>query len=192
MEKQTEKDLTQEIIEAATEVFAREGLKFKMQEVAELLHISKKTIYTQFESKEELLLAMLDEGFARIHEKKRALLSSDLPPREKLREVMIALPDEYSSVDFRQLDHLNEKYPLAAKRLADYLDNGWENVETLIEQGEKEGWLRKGISVPILKTMFSATLQSFLMDEQLEKQGIGYAQALDAMMDLLMLGMLEK
>ena len=44
----------------AMQLFRQQGLHFTMQQVAEPLHISKKTIYTVYPSKEALLLDMVD------------------------------------------------------------------------------------------------------------------------------------
>ena len=43
----------------AMQLFRQQGLHFTMQQVAEPLHISKKTIYTVYPSKEALLLDMV-------------------------------------------------------------------------------------------------------------------------------------
>ena len=48
----------------AMQLFRQQGLHFTMQQVAEPLHISKKTIYTVYPSKEALLLDMVDHAFA--------------------------------------------------------------------------------------------------------------------------------
>ena len=184
--------LQSQILDSTAEIFSRSGLNFTMQDVAKEMHISKKTIYTAFPSKEELLNAMLDRGFELIHRAKDAILSSDMPPAEKLRKVMIALPDEFASLDYRQMDHLEEKYPMTAARLAYHLESNWEPVDRLIRQGMEEGWLRKDLDLPILKISFSATLRSFLFSSGLEQNQIPYTQALDRFMDLLMAGMLAR
>ena len=49
---------------AGMALFRREGLRFTMQQAAEAIHISKKTIYTVYPSKEALLLDMVDDAFA--------------------------------------------------------------------------------------------------------------------------------
>ena len=49
------------------ELFRRDGLRFTMQQAAAMMHISKKTIYAVYPSKEALLLDMVDHAFAKIH-----------------------------------------------------------------------------------------------------------------------------
>ena len=59
----------------AMQLFRQQGLHFTMQQVAEPLHISKKTIYTVYPSKEALLLDMVDHAFAEIHRCKQEILA---------------------------------------------------------------------------------------------------------------------
>ena len=64
-------ELRERMIGAATALFQAKGLWFTLQEVADALHISKKTIYTLYPSKEALLLDMVDDLFVRIHQEKQ-------------------------------------------------------------------------------------------------------------------------
>lgn len=98
----------------AMQLFRQQGLHFTMQQVAEPLHISKKTIYTVYPSKEALLLDMVDHAFAEIHRCKQEILAGGGTLQEKLRAVIIAMPAEYAALDLRQMKELDEKYPVVA------------------------------------------------------------------------------
>jgi len=93
----------------AMQLFRQQGLHFTMQQVAEPLHISKKTIYTVYPSKETLLLDMVDHAFADIHRCKQEILAGNGTLQEKLRAVIIAMPAEYAALDLRQMKELDEK-----------------------------------------------------------------------------------
>ena len=54
--------MREKIIDTAIEEFTRNGLKFTMNDVAKALGISKKTIYTVFESKQDVLMAIADRA----------------------------------------------------------------------------------------------------------------------------------
>ena len=184
-------ELREEIILTAIRLFDRKGLKFTMQDVAQELHISKKTIYVEFDSKESLLAGILDYGFGRIRAAKQKVLDMDLPLPEKLARVMIALPEDYRMLDFRRLSGLHEKYPAAAERLGQYLESDWEPVFALMDQGVSEGILRP-VPHAVIQLIVSGSIDRFLSDEKLTESGIAYQEALDAMMDLLMRGMLRQ
>ena len=99
------------------ELFRRDGLRFTMQQAAAMMHISKKTIYAVYPSKEALLLDMVDDAFTRIHARKQRILDGPGTLAEKLRAVIIALPEEYTALDLQQMDFLDEKYPRVAARV---------------------------------------------------------------------------
>ena len=172
-------------------LFRREGLRFTMQEAARAIHISKKTIYAVYPSKEALLLDMVDDAFAQIHARKQAILDGPGTLTDKLRAVIIALPEEYTALDLQQMDLRDEKYPRVAARVRRHLETGWEPTLALLQQAMEEGVIRT-VSLPVLQRMISASIESFLADRTLEQQGIPYAGALDEMMGILLEGLLTR
>ncbi len=181
-------ELRERIILAATELFQKMGLKFTMQEVAAALSISKKTIYTVYLSKEALLLDMIDGLFADIHRKKAELAAEDAPVEERIRKVIVALPEQYAAMDFRLLDELEEKYPAAAKRVHEHLETNWEPTVALLEEGMAQGKIRR-VSIPLLQQMIVASIERFLSDEN----NIGrYADTLEEMIDIIMNGIIRR
>ena len=177
-------ELRGRIISVATELFQKTGLKFTMQEVAASLSISKKTIYTVYPSKEALLLDMIDGLFADIHRKKAELAAQDAPVEERISKVIVALPEQYSAMDFRLLDELEEKYPAAAKRVRKHLETHWEPTVALLEEGMSAGKIRR-VSIPLLQQMIVASIERFLSDESSRGR---YADTLEEMIDIIMNG----
>lgn len=177
-------DLRERIIAEATEMFQMSGLKFTMQEVAASLNISKKTIYTVYQSKEALLVDMIDGLFDDIHRKKAELAAADVPIEERIRTVIVALPEQYSAMDFSLLGELEEKYPAAAKRVREHLETNWEPTIALLEEGMSENKIRS-VSIPVLQQMIVASIEYFLSNE---KNKDCYAETLETMIDIIMNG----
>ena len=180
-------DLRTQILDAAAKLFQAEGLGFTMQQVAAALHISKKTIYTVYSDKEALLLDMVDMLFEKIHRRKAELAALPLPLEERLRAVIIALPEEYAALDFRQLDALEEKYPAVAARVRRHLETGWEPTIQLLEQGIAEKRIRP-VNLTVLRRVLTAAFQQLLSGAN---DGSSYAAELDDMMDIFMNGIKE-
>lgn len=180
-------DLRTQILDAAAKLFQAEGLGFTMQQVAAALHISKKTIYTVYSDKEALLLDMVDMLFEKIHRRKAELAALPLPLEERLRAVIIALPEEYAALDFRQLDALEEKYPAVAARVRRHLETGWEPTMALLEQGIAEKRIRP-VNLTVLRRVLTAAFQQLLSGAN---DGSSYAAELDDMMDIFMNGIKE-
>ena len=114
----------------AMQLFRQQGLHFTMQQVAEPLHISKKTIYTVYPSKEALLLDMVDHAFAEIHRCKQEILAGGGTLQERLRAVIIAMPAEYAALDLRQMITASIESFLADRSLA---ESGVQYVAVLEE-----------------------------------------------------------
>ncbi|MBQ1304646.1 MAG: TetR/AcrR family transcriptional regulator [Erysipelotrichaceae bacterium] len=184
-------ELNQQIIDKATELFNQKGLRFTLDEISEQLHISKKTIYVYFRCKEDLLMTMADQVFASIQNKKKQIIEEEMPYEDKLKKMLVALPDEYLNIDFRKLEHLEEKYPAVYERVRQYLETGWDPVIELIEQGQKQGILKK-VSIPVLQTMVSSSIRSFINDGILESNDINYTEALDSMVEIIINGIKER
>ena len=177
-------DLRESVIAAAAALFQAEGLHFTMQEVAAALHISKKTIYTVYPSKEELLLDMVDDLFSRIHREKGVLMAAPGPIEGRIKAVMVALPEQYQALDFRLLDTLDEKYPAVARRVREHLETNWEPTIALLEEGVASGRIRP-VPIPVLRQMVTASIEAFLAGGE---NGTSYADTLAAMMDIIMNG----
>lgn len=178
----------EKILEATIQVFNEKGLKFTMDDIANALSMSKKTIYTVFRDKESMFFEMVDYCFDKIKDSENAVLGNEaLSTTEKLRAILGVMPEGYRDIEFRQLYSLKEKYPKIYKKVEERLETGWEKTIALIEQGIAEGEFRP-VSVPIYKTMMEATLEQFFQRDVLVKNHISYSDALDEVVNILVDG----
>lgn len=181
-------ELREEILEGTIQAFNRKGLKFTMDDLAKLLKISKKTIYTVFRDKEELFLAMVDYLFDSIKESERQVLEdTGLSTLEKIKAIMGVMPEGYKEIDFRQLYLLKDKYPTIYKQVEKRLETGWETTIALLEQGIREGVVRP-VRLPILKMMMESALEQFFQRDILLKHQISYYEALEEVVSILVDG----
>lgn len=182
-------ELRENILENTLQVFNQKGLKFTMDDIAREMGISKKTIYTVFKDKEELFLAAVDYMFDSIKESEQAVLDDgNLSTVGKIRAVLGVMPEGYKEVDFRQLYVLKDKFPKIYAKVEQRLENGWEKIITLIEQGMEEGVIRK-VSIPIVKVMMEAALEQFFQRDILIRSGLTYQEALTEVVNILVNGM---
>lgn len=185
-------EVKEKIMEAAIEEFNKKGLKFTMDDVAKNLSMSKKTLYTVFSDKEELFFEMVDYGFDAIKQSEQEILKDkEMDIVEKIRRIIIVLPDRYQNIDLRKIYSLKEKYPKIYKKLEVRLENDWEPTIQLLEQAMTEGRI-KPISLPILKTIVEGSIEMFLSRDVLLECKMEYREALDKMMDILMDGIVIK
>lgn len=78
--------LRQEILDAARELFVKEGYEnVSMRRVAEKIEYSPTTIYLYFEDKASLLYAICEETFAKLAKRMEAITRDNQDPIEALR-----------------------------------------------------------------------------------------------------------
>ncbi len=185
-------DTREAILEGTLQAFRKKGLKFTMDDIAGILGMSKKTIYTVFRNKEALFLAMVDYLFDKIKVCEQEIMDDGtMTTMEKLRGILGVMPDVYKDVDFRQLYLLKDKYPKIYAQLELRLETGWEATIFLLEKGMEEGVVRQ-IQIPIFKTMMEASLEEFFRRDVLIRHNISYTDALDEVVGILMDGIAVK
>lgn len=169
-----------------------QGLDFTMSELAARLGMSKKTLYVLFDSKEALLLATVDSMFDEVKVSEAEILArQDLSLAEKIRRLVVVLPDSYQTLDWTRLQGVEEKYPVVYRRIRQRLETGWEPTLDLLRQGVEQGVLRP-FEPGLFRAVVEGAIEHFLSSDALEREGLGYVQAMDGMMDLLMEGILTR
>ncbi len=182
------KDVQKKILETVIVEFNKKGMKFTMDDVSKELHMSKKTIYREFRDKEEIFEKMVDFCFTSIKEKEAEVLSDPtLTTVERISKLLICLPDNYQNIDFRKLYMLKDKYPTIYAKVEQRLENDWGDTIALLEQGMREGVIRK-MPVSVIKAMVEASIERFLSTEVLIESDTKYQDALEVMVEIIMKG----
>lgn len=79
------------ILEAAAQIFSQKGYHgASMQDIAEAVNLQKASLYYHIHSKQELLVAVLDQTLEMLIEHMEQVMGLHLPPDEKLRQAMCA------------------------------------------------------------------------------------------------------
>ncbi|MCS6907678.1 MAG: TetR/AcrR family transcriptional regulator [Anaerolineales bacterium] len=78
------------ILEAAAQIFRQKGYHAaSMQDIADAVKLQKASLYHHVNSKQEILLALLDRALDLLIERMEEVLALDLPPEEKLRRAIL-------------------------------------------------------------------------------------------------------
>lgn len=186
-------EIREKILKGTIQVFNRKGLKLTMDDVAEELKISKKTIYKEFSSKDEIFETMVDYVFDNIKIKEKEILNSkDFTTLEKIRMFLAAMPDSYRNINFQELHPLKDKYPKVYKRLQKRLDTGWAPAFKLLEQGKQEGIIRQDADLAVFKIMMEASLERIFERDVMKGSKKKYNDYLNEVVDILINGIAEE
>lgn len=79
-----------DILEAAAQIFCQKGYHAaSMQDIADAVKLQKASLYHHVNSKQEILLVLLDRALDLLIERMEKVLALDFPPEEKLRQAML-------------------------------------------------------------------------------------------------------
>jgi AcrR family transcriptional regulator len=156
------------ILKTALEQFSRFGIKeVKMDDIASTLSISKRTIYEQFNDKEQLLLESLKLHNKIIHNEGKQIVRN----ASHTLEIILKLYDKYidiiSGINKKFFTDL-KKYPEICKRKRHSEEQNDKRFLAWIEEGRKQGWFREDANLEIfsyilrqnLETIFTAKMDS--------------------------------
>ena len=182
-------NIKESIMDAVIEEFNKKGMKFTMDDIAKDLHISKKTIYKEFNDKDELFYATVEYGFEAIKKTEAEVLATkDIDIIEKISRLIICLPDNYKNIDFRRVYQLRDKYPDVYKAISSHLERDWEDTEKLLREAMDQGVMRR-LPIPVIRLMIEGTIEKFLTSEELSNSDISYDQSLEYMIDIIINGL---
>ncbi len=133
----------EKILQAAAQIFQEKGYSAaSMQDIAEAVALKKGSLYYHVSSKQEILLALLDEALDMILQRLQAVTSQNLSPSLKLRQAMkaylafLAENRSLSSVLLLEYRSLEPKYKELHIPRRDRVDRIWRDILT---EGSNQG-----------------------------------------------------
>jgi AcrR family transcriptional regulator len=146
--EQEREDLRRRILDATGSLFLEHGYEgLSMRQIAERIGYSATTIYRYYEDKDDLLFAIVYEGFIRFHEQltKAARISED--PRERLPalghayiEFGLKNPVYYQLMFMQRYDFLFES---RSEQKAPMIDS-FGILRQVVEQAMQAGFIKQG------------------------------------------------
>ena len=180
--------MKERILEGGMAVYRKKGPKFTMDDLANELGMSKKTIYTVFRDKKSLLYDMVDYTFDAIKAGEAEVLADNSKNTiEKLRGILGVMPERFRDFDFTQVYEMKDKYPECYDRIQQRLESGWETTLGLLRQGVEEGCLRP-VDETVFQVMYEAAIERFIHGSEIKKKRMPYMDALNALVDIMMDG----
>ena len=174
-------------------LLGNKGLRFTTEDLAKELGTSKRTVYTYFSSKDEIIEKTIDFVFTEILTSDTEIIeNSDITLQEKIKRCFQNTPDAFSLGSIvRHMDDFQRYYPNLWEKVNNHLDTIWNPVVQLIDQGIKDGVLEE-IDVKILKLMLNETLKKLLDYEFLAKNQVSFESGIKAMNNIILNGLVKR
>jgi TetR/AcrR family fatty acid metabolism transcriptional regulator len=185
-------DKRRRILDAAVKVFARKGyFASRVADVAGAAGIADGTIYLYFRTKDDVLVSLFDEVMAEHLTAARAELRAIRGAPARLRAIaerhlrLLGGNRDLAvvfQVELRQSTKFMERF--TASWLKDY----FALLQEVIEQGQREGTIRKQLSRTLAAKAFFGALDEMVTSWVLSRKGYDLAQLAGSVVDLFLAG----
>lgn len=147
--------LRDKILEAALKAFTEKGIRaVKMDDIATVLSISKRTLYELYTDKEELVFQSITRYY-----KKRMEVQKNYAVNHNVMDIIIyayGLQAKESQVVCMQFYTDIQKNPRIVSYLEEKHRQSNENLRSFLLRGVEEGYFRKDINYDLLPNLFDA------------------------------------
>ncbi len=184
-------ELKEKIIDAARQKFFSDGFfKTSIDEIAREFHISKKSIYMYFKSKDDLLTIVVKDFAGKVTEEIIQIMKNDKNSVEKLIDVLMSIQNSMRSISLKYLEDIRKHRP----KLWNYIENfRRENLEKIVQQtiqnGKKEG-LFEDVDPEIVFRIFYGAVNNVLIPDFLISHPVSKDDAIRQTFDILLNGIL--
>ena len=182
----------QRILEHSRELFLHEGFnKTTMDEIAGRLKISKKTIYKNFTSKDELVREALMNFILDNHKKLNDLVNTDCNAVEKsfkmfnfVGTMLIQISENFLNDIRNSMPDLWEEIDKVRTKILS------SNLKSIIDQGQKEGYFISTQKSDALVTLFIVSIRGVINPDSLIENKLAPVKAAESIIELLLNGIL--
>lgn len=188
-----EEDTRKRIMVEARELFFRYGFsKVTMDEAADKLGMSKKTLYKYFPSKEDLLGAVTTDHLKECDDQLRDICNrKGAGPLEKFRSLMDYVADEYAKMSDSLVHDLQRSAPEIWKQVEETRrDHIFTEFGALLKEGRQKGIFRKDVDESLFLLIYFEVVQHILHPETLSGLPFKPAQVFDTIVKVLFEGLL--
>lgn len=183
----------QRIIEHGKERFFKEGFsKITMDEIANDLQMSKKTIYKYFDSKKCLVETVTESFIKKVAEEISGVINSSDNAVLKIIRLLKFFTTISHFVSEKLIIDLQRKFPPLWKRIDEFRTKMMlKNMTRLIDQGKKEGNI-KNYPTEIMITMIVSSVRSIVNPEFLINHNYSIKKAFMTSFEILFNGILTE
>jgi AcrR family transcriptional regulator len=192
-ETKQDEDVKKRIMDEARSLFFRYGFsKVTMDEAAEALGMSKKTLYRHFPSKEDLLEAVTCAHMGECDAALKTICHrQDVSPLERLKLTMSYITAIFSQMSEALIHDLRRNAPEIWKRVEDHRQKNIESdFGALIKEGRQKGHFRKDVDERLFILMYSTLVTNILNPEVLSGLPQKPSQVYDTLCKVLFEGLL--
>lgn len=181
--------MKERIMAATMEEVNIHGLKFTMNDLAKRLKISKRSLYENFPSKQDLIDSILTILLDNLEKQEDEIYQTKMPIVDKLRALFSILPYEAETFDKHIYEDLKTTFPEQWKKVERSRKIRMDRIEKVLKDGIDAGIIRN-INIYVFQEILKASFDAFTTYRFLNSNNLTYKDAVNAMLDILIHGLL--
>jgi AcrR family transcriptional regulator len=180
------------IAETAERIFLRSGFnRVLMDDLARELGMSKKTLYSHFGSKKELLRAVLERRTGKVDRGLEAIVSAKESFPVKLGHLARFLQGSVAEVSPIFLEDIRRYAPECFRVVEEFRGRAIPRYfGRLFEEGIRTGYVRRQVNRDVLIRMLVLSIQGIIRPEMVEELHLRPREALDHILAIVFEGIL--
>lgn len=188
-------EIKKRILETAGEWFYRHGFsRVTMDELAEKMAMSKKTLYKYFSSKDDLLNELVDDAMKRTVGRCVVITedrSIDLVLR--LKQCMTVVAMEYSKIGKLLIEDIQRNAPHIWKKIeSGRREHILQNFAIMLREGCERGIFRKDIDQQLMLLIYTNTIQNIINPDVLVQVPFSAAQVFEGVIKIFYEGIMTE
>lgn len=166
------------------------GLKFRMDDIATHLGMSKKTLYKMFDSKSDLVLAVITLLTTTAAKKQQSILDADIPLPQKLTSFLLLELDDFPHPSSLLARDIYRNHPRARKMLSQFKENRQALLKELLDQSVREQIIPP-IPTSFVSDLLTSTATTIIKESLSEKHHMTFEESIKISVDLIAQGLLS-
>ncbi|PZX55898.1 TetR family transcriptional regulator [Algoriphagus ratkowskyi] len=154
------------ILDVAYKLFMQKGYRqTTMDDIAQMLGMSKKTLYKYYPGKLELLAASFELTRTKLTAKVEAIVENRyISFPLKLKSTLIVMASVLGPINPELFEDIREQAPDIWRGLEEYInESAYIRVKKLMEQGISEGLIKPSVNINLVVMLYASAVKS-LMD----------------------------
>lgn len=158
-------DIESKILDISYKLFLKQGYKnTTMDDIAQELAMSKKTLYKHFEGKMELLAAAFEQLKTRLTIKVETLVNNrHIPFTVKLKSMLTVIANDLAPINHVLLQDLRDHAPEIWNELQDYIrESAFLRFQKLIQEGIEKGFVSANVNKSLIVLVYASAIQNLI------------------------------
>ena len=179
------------ILAAAIEEVTLRGLRFTMQDLAARLRVSKRSIYENFSSKEDLISYMVDNILMDMSRQEQAILEAKGSCTKRLQQLLTVHPYEAEMFNKNIYEDLRRIFPKQWQKVEAARKMRLQRIEKLLQSGIAAHEL-KPVNMGVVSEIIKCSFDSFTSYHFLDQNNLTYKEAMESLLHIMLEGILIK